>query len=113
MQARGFAGMSVEDVCLATGTTKGAFFRYFRGKEELGAEVLRHFRDAGRVALRSGKFAEERDPRRQLRGHLLHLEAMYAADPRFRDGCLFAIFAYENAEPRSEVRRLCAAAIEE
>lgn len=113
VQARGFARMSVEDVCLATGTTKGAFFHYFGDKDALGVELLWYFRDAGRAVLRSGKFAEERDPRRRLRGYLLHLEAMYAADPRFRDGCLFAIFAYESADSRSEVRRLCAAAIDE
>jgi TetR/AcrR family transcriptional repressor of nem operon len=48
-----------------------------------------------------------------LRRYLAHLADMYETDPRFRDGCLFAIFAYENADPRSRVRQLCAAAIGE
>jgi TetR/AcrR family transcriptional repressor of nem operon len=113
VQARGFAATSVDAICEDAGTTKGAFFHYFRGKEELGTELLRYFRDSGRAALDGRKSAEERDPRRRLRRYLSRIEAMYVADPRFRDGCLFAIFAYENADPRSEVRRLCAAAIGE
>lgn len=94
-------------------TTKGAFFHYFRGKDELGIELLKHFRESGRAALAGSRGAGERDPRRRLRRYLAHLEALYASDPRFRDGCLYAIFACGNAEPRSEVRRLCAAAIDE
>ena len=113
VQARGFSGTSVDAVCEDTGTTKGAFFHYFRDKEELGIELLRYFRESGRSALRAGGHAGERDPRRRLRRYLAHLESVYAADRRFRDGCLYAIFAYESADPRSEVRRLCAAAIDE
>jgi len=113
VQARGFAATSVDAVCEDTGTTKGAFFHYFRDKDELGIELLKYFRESGRSALQAGGHAEERDPRRRLRRYLAHLEAVYAADPRFRDGCLYAILAYENADPRSEVRRMCAAAIDE
>ena len=113
VQARGFVGTSVDAVCEDTGTTKGAFFHYFRDKDELGIELLRYFRESGRSALGAGGHAEERDPRRRLRRYLAHLESVYTADPRFRDGCLYAIFAYETADPRSEVRRLCAAAVDE
>jgi TetR/AcrR family transcriptional repressor of nem operon len=112
-QERGFAATSVDALCEDTGTTKGAFFHYFRGKDQLGIELLKHFRESGRAALAASHHAEERDPRRRLRRYLAHLEVLYASDPRFRDGCLYAIFAYENADPRSEVRRLCAAAIDE
>jgi TetR/AcrR family transcriptional repressor of nem operon len=113
VQARGFATTSLDAICEDTGTTKGAFFHYFHDKDELGLELLSHFRDSGRSALRASAHAAERDPRRRLHRYLDHLEAMYADDPRFRDGCLFAIFAYENADPHSRVRRLCTAAIAE
>lgn len=113
VQARGFAGTSVDAVCEDTGTTKGAFFHYFRDKDELGVELLKYFRESGLAALAASRHAGERDPRRRLRRYLAHLESLYVADPRFRDGCLYAILAYENADPRSEVRRLCAAAIDE
>jgi TetR/AcrR family transcriptional repressor of nem operon len=102
VQAQGFAAMSGDAVCKDTGTTKGAFFHYFRDKDELGIELLRYFRESGRAALRASRHAEERDARRRLRRYLAHLETIYASDPRFRDGCLYAILAYENADPRSE-----------
>jgi TetR/AcrR family transcriptional repressor of nem operon len=113
VQQRGFASTSVDAVCEEAGATKGAFFHYFRDKDELGVALLQYFRDSGRAALGSATHGHEQDPRRRLRRYLEHLEAVYTADPRFRDGCLYAIFAYENADPRSEVRRMCAAAIEE
>jgi TetR/AcrR family transcriptional repressor of nem operon len=113
VQKRGFAATSVDAVCEEAGATKGAFFHYFRDKDELGTELLKYFRESGRAALGAGDHAAERDPRRRLRRYLEHLRAVYTADARFRDGCLYAIFAYENADPRSEVRRMCAAAIEE
>jgi TetR/AcrR family transcriptional repressor of nem operon len=113
VQQRGFASTSVDAVCEETGATKGAFFHYFRDKDELGIALLEYFRQSGRAALGASSHAAERDPRRRLRRYLEHLEAVYTADPRFRDGCLYAIFAYENADPRSEVRRMCAAAIDE
>lgn len=113
VQARGFAAMSVDALCEEIGTTKGAFFHYFDDKDALGIELLRYFRESGRAALAASRHAGERHPTRRLRRYLAHLESLYAADPRFRDGCLYAIFAYENADPRSEIRRLCAAAINE
>jgi TetR/AcrR family transcriptional repressor of nem operon len=113
VQTRGFAATSVDAVCERAGATKGAFFHYFRDKDELGVELLKYFRESGRAALGRGTHAAEHDPRLRLRRYLAHLESVYVADPRFRDGCLYAIFAYETADPRSEVRRLCAAAISE
>lgn len=113
VQARGFAGTSVDAVCADTGTTKGAFFHYFRDKDELGIELLDYFRKSSRAALRAGNHGAEGDPRRRLQRYLDHLGSVYAADLRFRDGCLFAIFAFETADPGSEVRRMCAAAIDE
>jgi TetR/AcrR family transcriptional repressor of nem operon len=113
VQAHGFAATSLDALCEDAGATKGAFFHYFRDKNALGIELLDHFRAAGRSALAASAHAAEPDPRRRLRRYLAHLADMYETDPRFRDGCLFAIFAYENADPRSRVRQLCAAAIGE
>lgn len=42
---KGYVGTSVDEICVAAGTTKGAFFYHFDVKEDLGLEVgLRHAR---------------------------------------------------------------------
>ena len=43
VREQGFAAMSVENLCRATGVTKGAFFHHFASKEELGVEAARHW----------------------------------------------------------------------
>jgi TetR/AcrR family transcriptional regulator, transcriptional repressor for nem operon len=38
---RGYAGTSIDDIMLAAGLTRGAFYAHFRSKDELFAEVIR------------------------------------------------------------------------
>jgi TetR/AcrR family transcriptional repressor of nem operon len=38
---RGYAGTSIDDIMLAAGLTRGAFYAHFESKEELFAEVVR------------------------------------------------------------------------
>lgn len=43
IRERGFADMSVADLCAAAGVTKGAFFHHFESKEALGVAAARHW----------------------------------------------------------------------
>lgn len=43
IRRQGFAGTSVDDLCVAAGVTKGAFFHHFASKETLGVAVVRHW----------------------------------------------------------------------
>jgi TetR/AcrR family transcriptional repressor of nem operon len=38
---RGYAGTSIDDIMLAAGLTRGAFYAHFKSKEDLFAEVIR------------------------------------------------------------------------
>src|SRR4051812_11535931 len=38
---RGYAGTSIDDIMLAAGLTRGAFYAHFESKEDLFAEVIR------------------------------------------------------------------------
>src|SRR5471032_2575452 len=38
---RGYAGTSIDDIMLAAGLTRGAFYAHFKSKDELFAEVIR------------------------------------------------------------------------
>lgn len=41
----GFAATSIDDLCVAAGVTKGAFFHHFQNKEEMGVALIRHWVD--------------------------------------------------------------------
>jgi len=51
---RGYAGTSIDDIMLAAGLTRGAFYAHFESKEELFAEVVR----AGAGLLRTLRAAD-------------------------------------------------------
>lgn len=41
VRQKGFGATTVDQICKASGVTKGAFFHYFKSKNELGLEMLR------------------------------------------------------------------------
>lgn len=43
VRQRGFAAMSVDDLCAEVGVTKGAFFHHFATKEDLGVAMVEHW----------------------------------------------------------------------
>lgn len=45
MLTKGYTATSVDDVCKAAGLTKGSFFHYFEGKEELGRHLAQAFNE--------------------------------------------------------------------
>ena len=40
VRRKGFAATSVDDLCVAAGVTKGAFFHHFASKEALGVALV-------------------------------------------------------------------------
>lgn len=96
---KGFVGASVEDIALAAGYTRGAFYSNFSSKSELLVELLRRDHDAMQVELRAifagGASREEMEARvltyysrmpQDNKLFLLWVEAklLAARDARFR-----------------------------
>ena len=53
IRTKGYSATSVDDLCRAAGVTKGAFFHYFKSKEELAVAAAGHF-----GAMAEGLFAQ-------------------------------------------------------
>jgi AcrR family transcriptional regulator len=51
--ARGFASLTVEEVCLEAGVSKGSFYVYFRGKRDLLLALLEDEEDEVRSTMRT------------------------------------------------------------
>ncbi len=53
IRTKGYSATTVDDLCRAAGVTKGAFFHYFKSKEELAVAAAGHF-----GAMAEGLFAQ-------------------------------------------------------
>jgi TetR/AcrR family transcriptional repressor of nem operon len=107
MLAKGYTATSVDEVCTAAGVTKGSFFHYFEGKEELGKVVAERFFAGMRESLRSAPFLQEADPLARVLGFVDFLIAK-ARNPRLANGCLLGTFVQELSETHPKIRNVCA-----
>src|SRR5262245_948046 len=108
MLVRGFTATSVDDVCSAAGVTKGSFFHYFEGTEQLGREVAERFFAAKRQLFQSAPFNQKQDPLERILGHIDFLIEMARA-PEGSKGCLLGTFVQELSQTHPTIREVCAA----
>src|SRR5262249_25163395 len=62
MLSKGYTAASVDEVCEAAGLTKGSFFHYFDGKEQLGKEVAERHYAYWQQLSQSAPFRRKKDP---------------------------------------------------
>jgi TetR/AcrR family transcriptional repressor of nem operon len=106
MQQRGYAGTSVENICRATGVTKGAFFHHFPDKETLAAEALRGFADNMAANLANAPYTRIEDPRERLWGYVDYTRGLMD-DKKLSQGCLVALFTLERASREEPFAAIC------
>jgi len=111
MLAKGFVATSVDDVCQAAGLTKGSFFHYFPGKEDLGIAVVRRFYDARHQVFAEAPFRRLADPLARVLGHVDFL-IEWVRCPASPKGCLMGTFVQELAQTHPNIRSACAACFE-
>ena len=97
MLAKGYNATTVDEICEAAGLTKGSFFHYFRGKEELGAAVLERYCDSTMQMLQAAPHRQIKDPLKRLFGYLDFLMEM-SRSPLAAKGCLLGTFAQELSD---------------
>ena len=111
IRARGYDATAVDDLCAAAGVTKGAFFHYFRTKEDLGVAAAAHFIDWLEGVFERSGWQNHADPLdrvlayidvriRILRGDIAHFT------------CLLGMMVQEVYATRPAIRAACEAGIE-
>lgn len=108
MLAKGFAAVSVEEICKAAGLTKGGLFHYFKSKEELGRAVLERFCRNGAKAQQEAPFVAKADPLERFCG-LIDFIIQAVRDP-VKNGCLVGVFSQELPHTGPAIQALCARA---
>ena len=112
MLAKGYTATSVDEICAAAALTKGGFFHYFEGKEDLGKLVAERFFAARKEMFLSAPFRQKKDPLDRVFGFVDFLIGM-SRSPGAVTGCLLGTFVQELSQTHPQIRSVCAACFEE
>jgi TetR/AcrR family transcriptional repressor of nem operon len=110
--SKGYAATSVEEVCTTAGLTKGSFFHYFDGKEDMAREVAQRFFEKMREGFQSAPFLQLPDPLDRVFGFVDYLIAK-ARDPKIAQGCLLGTLVQEISATHPNIRSVCASCFEQ
>lgn len=113
IREKGFSAMTVDDLCARAGVTKGAFFHYFKSKDELGVAAADHWSAVTGALFARAPYHDHDDPldrvlayiefRRQLlRGEIPEftcvvgtmVQEIYGQHPEIREACGASIFGH-------------------
>jgi TetR/AcrR family transcriptional repressor of nem operon len=109
MLAKGFNASSVDEVCKASGLSKGSFFHYFKSKEDLGKAVLHHYWLPMRRLTESAPFRRLTDPLARVYAYL-DLVIALLEHPATPKACLFGNLSQELSTTHPDVTKVCAEA---
>src|SRR5207249_5760120 len=105
MLAQGFAATSVDHNCQAAAVAKGAFFHYFKSKDELAKATFDRFCRRGGERYQSAPFLKKSDPLERLNGYVDFTIAQVKHP--LRDSCLVGMFSQELADSHPVFRTMC------
>ncbi len=107
MRTKGFNATSVDDVCLGAGVSKGAFFHYFKSKDELAKAAVEYFSEGKARDFQAAPFQKLADPLARVYGRLDFARESTGGPVRVTKGCLIGMFAQELAFTHPEFRSVC------
>src|SRR5687768_7499332 len=70
MTSKGFKATTVDEICADAGLTKGSFFHYFDGKEDLAKATVKHFHEFQQCMFDGAEFRSVADPLERVYGRL-------------------------------------------
>lgn len=110
IRAKGYEATSVEDLCVAAGVTKGAFFHHFKGKEALGVAAAEFWSETTGAFFAAAPYHAHEDPLDRVLGYVAFRRAiLVGAVPEFT--CLVGTMVQEVYETSDAIRAACAASI--
>lgn len=70
IRAKGYSATTVDDICAAAGTSKGAFFHYFASKEALAVAAAGYWSEMTGGLFQGASYHQADDPLERLLGYL-------------------------------------------
>ena len=112
IRQRGFAGTSVDLICREAGVTKGAFFHYFRDKEEICEVAMQAWCDRWEESMAALQQDEDRDALDRLDDLFELMLASYMRPETWQGGCLVGTVAQELSPSNPRLGSQCASHLE-
>ena len=110
IRAKGFSATSIEDLCLAAGVTKGAFFHHFATKEALGVAAAGYWAETTSAFFAAAPYHEPADPLERILAYVAFRRSIVAGEPA-EFSCLVGTMAEEVHATWPTIRDACAASI--
>jgi TetR/AcrR family transcriptional repressor of nem operon len=106
VRTKGYSATTVDDVCLAAGVTKGAFFHHFASKEQLALSAAGYFASMADAVFSSAPYRELSDPVDRLLGYVDFRKSILQGElPEFT--CLLGTMVQETYETHPAIRLAC------
>lgn len=109
---KGYNATTVEEICKTAEVTKGAFFYYFKTKEDLGIQVLNDYWETRQREFADSDWMSAEEPLEQLQSFLATVADVFMSDTNGYS-CLAGIFTQELATTNLTFRSLVAQLFEE
>lgn len=100
----GFVATTVDEICVAAGVTKGAFFHHFQSKEALAEACLQQWSRQFAELQKSAPYHSVTDPLEKLLGAIDFFVNMFA-DPQTPKSCLVGTTVQEISETHPVLRK--------
>src|SRR6185437_5601698 len=88
MRLKGFNATTVDDICRAAEVTKGAFFHYFKSKDELAKAAAQRFHERKAQEFHDAPFRKLSDPLDRVFGRLDFVKEAFGGTAHVTKGCL-------------------------
>jgi TetR/AcrR family transcriptional repressor of nem operon len=110
IREKGFSAMTVDDLCARAGVTKGAFFHYFKSKDELGVAAAEHWSAVTGALFERAPYHDPEDPLDRVLAYIEFRRALLRGDiPEFT--CVVGTMVQETYGQYPKIRDACAASI--
>jgi len=106
MLCQGYNASSIDDVCEKAKVKKGAFFHYFKSKEQLAQETLKDFLESAELGAANAAFRTMEDPLERVLGYIDFIISK-TLDPAAPKNCLLGILGGELSEMNPALRKQC------
>lgn len=110
IRTKGYAAMSVDELCAAAGVAKGSFFHHFKTKEALGVAAAEYWSEVTGALFAAAPYHDHADPLERVLGYIDFRKSLLTGKvPEFT--CLVGTMVQEIYETSPEIRDACDASI--
>ena len=108
---KGYSATTVDDICGATGLSKGSFFHHFKGKEDLALATVAHWNQRTGALFAQAPYQQLADPRARLLAYLDFRAALLQAGELPDVTCLLGTLVQETYATHPALREACGGGI--